>query len=655
MKKNTVFFCFCMMLMTSPLFAQRLTDFKGIIIPEKTTVKVRGAAEDLRYHLAKIRGTDIPIGSIVSEGSSLYFFVGAESYPAKKGAVESLGRESFLMQTLPEGILLAGNDSLDPSGTVYAVSVFLESKCGVRWLWPGVSGEVIPRNPKLNFSSFNERHTPGFVRRKLDFYYGRFWSDTAKKDLAVWRNRSCLGDTIRGSFGHAWGRLIPASLYFEKHPEWFSLVAGKRVTNQLCISNPELREELLKRLLTLPANQKLDIVSISANDGYGFCECDLCRAKGSTNDAYWDFAKWVAERVKKDSPERGVGTFAYSEYRDPPEKIATLPDNIYLSMTTYAATHMIPETLERFKAFMNSWKNKGIKIVMREYWGTHYFLDLPVLYPREIMETVILGKQAGLIGVYGEAGKNFATMAPNYYALTHILWNPSENPEKILDSFYEAFGPAKKEVRGYFETLEKAVHEEWRKRNLALGYSSVVQAYGYIFSPDLLARAGVFLDKAEKIAEKDQELKAKIAFLKTGFEYTSILSELLTLYDKLGKTGFPLEFFEWEATAQRRREAVKNPEAEYGREIFDARLKEPFTWTLQEKDGWLLRAWELGQKRIALYNAHRDESSIDEGLYAQTLKAKIRQWHQTVGYYLGIPVSEIIPLEYTGADDTNRR
>jgi hypothetical protein len=628
--------------------ASTLAQYRDVVVAENAPAPVKAAAADLQYYLNKIAGREFPL---VREkaGEGFHFYVGSGFYPELDAKAEKLAPEGWMIAGVPDGVLLTGSNAATPklAGVGHAVSLFLEEQCGVRWLWPGESGEVIPRNPDLRIPDLNRSGVPAFRRRQLMAGYPRYWAPEQRAEWEVWTRRTRQGDQLNANFGHAWASVIPPQEYFEKHPEWFSLVNGKRIPAQLCISNPQLRDEFVKNLLAKPANQKLDIVSVSANDGYGFCECELCRAKGDDNASYWDFVNDIAKRVKVLRPGLGVGTFAYTYSRQPPKNIAKLPDNVYLSMTSYATQLMLPAGKQEYEKFINGWKSKGVKIVMREYWGMHYWLDLPVVYPREIATEIKLGAAAGMIGAYGETGKNFSTQAPNYYVLTHQLWKPNADPEKTLDEFYAAFGPAAKSVRAYYDTMSDAVHRTWRARDLMAGYVPVVNSYPQMFDAVTLQQAKAALDEAGRKAGNDAVLQARVAFLRRGYEYTALMAELLGLYEKLGRSGFPLETFEYQATVEPGRRAFQNPDFENNLEFFEERLKQPFHYTIAEQNQWLKRAWELGQKRIAMLNASRGDFSLNEGLYAQTLEANIRLWHQTVAKYLGKPDSEIIPLDYT--------
>lgn len=612
-----------------------LANFQAVVISEDASPSVRSAAEDLAYHLRKISGRPFPVVSKKQERSIL---VGPEFAPDQKTAA----KEQAVISIAPETIVLSG----DEQGTIHAVSLFLEEFCGVRWLWPGESGEVIPFQPDLALKRGVHSETPRLQRRKLDFGYRRFWSDQQKAAFQLWQRRTRQADQLNAAFGHSWSHIIPPDRYFSSHPEWFAEVAGKRNPAQLCISHPELRDEFFKNFLSNLDAKNLDVASVSANDGYGFCECRLCREKGSTGDAYWDFVQDMAMRLQKARPGKGVGSFAYTVGREPPEKIERFPDNVFLSMTTYSTQLNLPEGQADYQRFVRGWKAKGVNIVMREYWGTHYWMDMPVLYSTCIGEALEMALEAGMIGAYGECGKNFSTMALNYYVLTHLLWKPGRDIRGIEEDFYAAFGPAQDAVREYHRVLQEATAEGWRKFGLKVSYSQVIRTLPRIYSSEVLQNAETELKKAE-LAAKGTDAEGRVAFLRQGLAYTQLMTELLGLYEKIGRTGFPLEFFEWQSTVRSRRALLKTIDITEGREEYEQRLEEPFPYTLDDLDRWLARAWELGENRVKMLNASRESPALDEGLYAQALESKVRQWHQVIGHYLGKAPEDYTPLEYT--------
>lgn len=619
-----------------PASALGLSELREIVVGAEPTPSVSWAAEDLRYHLQRITGAEIP--AVEAPTATPAVFVGPQAAGLAGVDIAELGlaAEECVLRTVPAGLVLAGDESyasdrgLRSSGTCHAVSLFLERCCGVTWLWPGPTGEVIPPDPELSVPDLDLRARPGFAKRHIDCYYQRFWRQSQRDALQTWMTRTRQGNTIRGWFGHSWATYIPADQYFAEHPEWFAEVEGVRKPPQLCTSNPELRAEFLRRMLELPLNRNMDIWSVSANDGLGFCRCERCRAQGSEGDAYWDFACWVAEQIQHQAPGRGIGSFAYGPYRQPPAGVPVLPENFYLSMTTYATTLNSPADREEYTRFLQAWQSRRPRIIMREYWGMHYWLDLPVVYTDKIAYELKLGHEAGLIGAYGEAGKNFSTQAPNYYLIAQLTWDPTQSAEEVLDRFYtRGFGPAADEVRAYFTGFEAALERGWVELELSVAYNTLIRSWHRVFTPEVLDEAEGHLAAAERLAAGDPAVRSRLDFLRTGLEYTRVMVALAEVYLRLAEAGVELEHFSAQVEV-----------AELAPEQLRALLE---------------RAWELGQRRIELLNANVENAALDEGLYAHTIRAKLRQWHQTVAAQLGKPADAIVPLDYVGAEEFGAR
>jgi hypothetical protein len=198
-----------------------------------------------------------------------------------------------------------------------------------------------------------------------------------------------------------------------------------------------------------------------------------------------------------------------------------------------------------------------------------------------------------------------------------------------------------------YDTFIKATHRTWRAKKLTTGLIPLINSYDEMFDARTLQEAKTALDAADQKAVGNPDLQQKLAFIRHGYQYTELMSKLIGLYKKLGRSGFPLEFFEYQSTAAAGRRALQNPDFENNLDFYEKRLKQPFHFTIKEQNQWLKEAWKLGQERIQILNTSRGDFSLNEGLYAQTLELKIRQWHQTVGKYLGIPESEMVELEYT--------
>ena len=112
------------------------------------------------------------------------------------------------------------------------------------------------------------------------------WALHNRMNLWAPVNGQTVGVNWKWDF-HTFRELIPPDKYFKAHPEWFALVKGKRqgITDlsghdsQLCTSNPEVIEKLAQGLVeTIQADPTIEVISLTPNDGGGFCECKNCEA-----------------------------------------------------------------------------------------------------------------------------------------------------------------------------------------------------------------------------------------------------------------------------------------------------------------------------------------------------------------------------------------
>jgi hypothetical protein len=115
-----------------------------------------------------------------------------------------LRSDSYVIETLPDGSLaLAGNGR---DGTSFAVYRFLDRWLGIRWLWPGENGEVVPKASSLLIEPMNVEQEPAYLWRDLGpggALWGAMDKWTAERKLGVseehqrlerlWEKRNGLG------------------------------------------------------------------------------------------------------------------------------------------------------------------------------------------------------------------------------------------------------------------------------------------------------------------------------------------------------------------------------------------------------------------------------------------------------------------------------
>ncbi len=610
--------------------AQALRDFRRVVIADDALPVQKAAAEELAHFAGQIASRKIeivPMKTFAADSAGLSFFIGDGAAARALGTTPAPWKmEEHLLKTVPGGLVLAGDDgagdawsSLTHAGSMLAVYTLLDDHLGARWFWPGEFGEHIPSNPDAVVPVLDVRRTPAFEIRSVQLgyfgYHTKAFGDAAKK----WARRSRLGWVRSAVFGHAWDAAfdLRKGETFKEHPEWFALVNGVRKPPQMCTTNPDV----LSRMVEYVLNGKQDIMNISPSDGGGFCECERCRALDvpgvlaydkkhvQLSDRIFTYANEVARRVREKNPAKGCGMFAYTFYNKPPLKIAKLEPNLYLSFVFQSAAHRDPENLREWRESVAGWQKLGAKMVVREGWGNHYYHDLPFLHPQQIIANVAEAHRLGFVAAYGEGSKSFATQAPNFWALTRMMWDPSRDTATVMRDFYEsAYGPVAKEMAAYFETYSRALDANWPKRDrhvdaTGIAYANVIGAWGRLFPRETIEEAERHLRDAEKKAPAG-EYADRVAFHRFGQDYTRVMLGLLDAYRRLAELGVKLDTFS--TVVKERRDAPA------------------------ERDTLLREAFELGERRETMLLAHRDWAGPDEGLYAFTNDAKIRQWHSAV-------------------------
>lgn len=635
---------------TAPADDQPLKEFQRVVVPDEPLAVQQTAANELVEYVGRIVGRKleiVPLANYSSKSPGLSFFVG--DGPAAKILGEKLTpwqTEEWLLRSAPRGLVLAGHDGAGdawsastPSGTLLATYTLLDDHLGVKWFWPGKVGEHVPQQPDVKITALNLRQQPAFEIRSVSPGYTTYHTKDFKLASRQWAKRSRLGWVRSAVFGHSWFDAfnLRNDESFKAHPEWFALVDGQRRPPQMCTTNPAVIDTMVEYVL----KGKQDIVNISPSDGGGFCECENCRKLDvpgvlaqdnkhiQLSDRIFTYANEVARRVREQNPHKGCGIIAYTYYNRPPLKIEKLEPNLYLSYVYQSAAHRDPENLSEWRERVAGWQKLGAKMVVREGWGNHYYHDLPFVHTTQIISNLAEAGRRGFVAVYGEGTKNFATTAPNYWALTRMMWNPQRDTTHLMRDYYAAaYGPAAAEMTAYFEAYDQAFAQNWSKRprnvdTNAIAYANLIGFWGELLPLATIDAAEQHLKAAEAKAPAG-EYADRVKFHRLGQDYTRLMMELLTSYRRLAVLGVQMDYFS--AVVKERMDAPT------------------------ERDALLKRIYELGEQREAMLLANREVAGPDEGLYAITNDLDIRRWHSTVKKALGIDKpSELVKSKLLGS------
>ena len=274
------------------------------------------AAAELQAYLKKIGGARVPVKKedalTADERAGTLVVVGAAQLAAEAGVrADGLPPEGFIIRTVGRRAVLVGRDDVISGkdcqpGTYFAALAFLEDAMGVRWLWPGPLGEVVPESRTVTVLPVDRTDAPKLVQRKIRDWLGQTNSDkwqTALKampmdagtlrDMAAqsgaWLRHMRLGSSVEHQYGH--GFTTWWQQYHEAHPDWFAQQAsgsrewptrlGGYDRVKICVSNPGVLDQWVANALAhFKAHPEGASFSASPNDNAynGHCMCERCKA-----------------------------------------------------------------------------------------------------------------------------------------------------------------------------------------------------------------------------------------------------------------------------------------------------------------------------------------------------------------------------------------
>jgi len=364
-------------------------------------------------------------------------------------ALDKLGSEELVMRVKGGRLLLAGGR---PRGTVYAVYRFLQEQGGVRWWAPWATD--IPHRPSLRVAELDVRSRPAFEYRE-PFWWAGFDAQWKAHNGANGENHpipEALGGCIKyKGFAHTFYPLVPPDKYFGPHPEWYSLINGKRTHEnaQLCLSNPELRDFVVQRVKEwLHESPEDKIISVTQNDCAGACQCPNCKAiddaEGSPSGSMVAFVNYIAEKIEPEFPDVAVDTFAYQYTRHPPKTIKPRP-NVIVRLCSIECNFREPldhPTNAAFLADLATWSKMCHRLYVWDYVTD--FANYLVPHPNWFVlgPNVRLFQQYGVKGVFEEgayAGPGEEMAELRSWLLAQLLWNPQSDDRALTKEFLRGY------------------------------------------------------------------------------------------------------------------------------------------------------------------------------------------------------------------------
>jgi len=502
-----------MVLFGAPVFlADHQASAYGIVVAPAAIPAEQTAARELQTLLEKSTGAKLPIGT-KKNGPTIW--VGQSA-----AALQALGLKSW-DELKPDEIRIktVGNDlflvGARPRGTLYSVYEFLERQLGIRFWTAGATD--VPQHAQLVLPQLDYRYVPPLQVRSAGYqaiFSHPEFAVKMRNNASDYHIPAAWGGDVRLLGGvHTFSDnapLIPAKTYFTKHPEWFAERNGRRQGNnsQLCLTNPELRRELTRRVLErLAQHPEYRYISVSQNDNTNYCQCPVCTAfvkqHGNQTDLLIDAINEVAVEVKKKYPSVLVETLAYLYTRTPPQSIRPR-DNVIVRYCTIERQSFTPLTDRRNQDIyrdLMGWKQKARQLMIWNYvtnFAKYYqpYPNWPVL-----AADLRLFRDCGAISVYEQGsfngGGSIADLSDlRAWLVSKLLWNPDLNTDQLIQEFLTGYyGPAAPVVASYITLMNQAVS---RHPDNNINYWNALSTVGWLDEPTLLKAWKIMTDAEKK-------------------------------------------------------------------------------------------------------------------------------------------------------------
>lgn len=572
-----------------------------VITSEEALPVVKYAIGEFVDHIESASGVRLDViheGEMIPEGFGKIYIGQTKAIADQEASLDDLKNNGFYIINNDAGLFLAGRDGAgelpfddDGSmGTLFAVYQWIEDQLGVRWLWPGELGTIVPLKKSIaDESSRKVLVDSPFIHTR--WRYGNEvydqWRDVMSRqerekylyDTAVWLRRHRFARPTSFNYGHGFNEYWKR--FGKEHTEWFAQsVDGVRgpIDNQvhlvqMCVSNPDLQNQVVQDWLdkrkSSPERPWINGIENDKRVQDPACQCATCKSWDSVNsqvltksdpfllDAKDDTPQgkgpdvltsisdrharfWLALQKKGQSydPQATVVGYAYSETALPPLE-TKLNERIVVGVVPPLVYPHGPGEEAFFRKLWQGWADTGARLLLRP----NYFLmgaGLPYIYARQFGNDFKFAASHGMIGTdFDSLTSMWAVQGPNLYMLARLNDNPEMSVDAVLGEYYAGFGKGSEFVREYFEKWERLTSNGAAFENLKdirdYPWSGFYLEAGSVYGKEALEEAKALIARALEAVVDDESAKKRVEFLQKGLTHTVLSLEMIEAFKKYKK------------------------------------------------------------------------------------------------------------------------
>lgn len=496
---------------------------KSTIIISDNDAADKIAATTLQHFIKKITGCQLAIATkgIPQKGDIVIGNFQVKGNRKLESAQSSILPDGFFIST-EEGILrIFGKEG---NGTMYGVVTLLEQYLNVNY-W----GEKEFNYPSLNsieLPLIRLWDNPAFHYRQSQCYAMR--TDTVYK---LWNRLEEPNEVFAaGYWVHTFDKLLPSSVYGNKHPEYYSYFNGKRhpgKASQWCLTNPDVLEIVSQRIDSIfKANPDKKLICVSQNDGnYTNCTCDNCRKldeeEGGPSGSLIHFINKLAARF----PDKEFATLAYLYTMNPPKHVKPLP-NVYIMLCDIDCDREVSLTENasgrQFVKALEGWSRIADNLFIWDYGINfdNYLSPFPNFHILQDNIRLFYKNHAKMhfSQIAGSRGGDFAELRA--YLVSKLMWNPEMNVDSLTNHFLKGYyGEAAPYLYRYIQIMEGALIGSGQRLWI---YDSPVSHKNGMLKPALMRRYEELFDEAEKAVGNDSLYLKRVQRARLPLQYSAL-------------------------------------------------------------------------------------------------------------------------------------
>ena len=446
-----------------------------VVIPENETAHESFAAKLLAGKLQMIFGIDAGLAADSEKISGNIIAVGNTVY--NKEDMSQMDADSYVIAAFSHGVSIAGSGN---RGLIDGVYRFLSDFCGYEVYTKDVIGYTDEKKLAVP-ADLLISCTPFFEYRRLDTKS----AEDPEYALAHSLNSIVGFPAYQGGIVEYYGPMAHSLVnfycspdkYFDSHPEYYALRDGRRVPDQLCLTNPEVLEIVTREVLELLAEEydpdaALQIVSLTQADNQNYCTCPSCKAldrkNGSHAGSMISFVNAVADAVKEAGYDNAaVDTFAYQYTRECPTNVVPR-DNVIVRICSIECCfgHTLddkrcPENVG-FMKDLKKWGDICDNIYIWDYANNYSETFLPFADFGVLQRNMQIFYENGVRGEYTEGNYYMDSCNGEFYELrTYLLSKLMQDPyrddydELMTDYLVNVYGPGGVWLKKFIELTEK--------------------------------------------------------------------------------------------------------------------------------------------------------------------------------------------------------